>query len=264
MRLLALVAMLAAAAAQPLLEALFGLREMDMHLHAGLERDTDMNAWLNLAVADGRRVFVLLDHLELYRRPGCGPAAHKALMAEFDAAARRPGILVFKGWEVYEGELDTGLEPEPLRMAEVIGFHISPNNGRKAPDGAALIRRVRQIKEAQKQFPVPMIVFHPFTMRLENLQRAGKAHTVAEYRFFQPGEQRELIELLKGGSVYIEISNSTARYFADPACRQALIEDIRPLAEAGVQFTVSTDNHSTASAKTPFRPEQYAEARARI
>lgn len=58
-------------------------------------------------------------------------------------------------------------------MAEVIGSHISPNHGRAAPNGRSLIKRVNQIKEAQRQFPVPMILFHRSPMRLENLQRTA-------------------------------------------------------------------------------------------
>src|SRR5438105_1250451 len=113
----------------------FRLREMDLHLHSGMERPVALDKWLDLAVADGRRVFLLLDHLELYRktpqayelwrsqggfeaRYPVGPAGHKALFADFDTAARRTDVLIFKGWEVSETELDTGLELAPMRMAD--------------------------------------------------------------------------------------------------------------------------------------------------
>jgi hypothetical protein len=65
--------------------------------------------------------------------------------------------------------------------------------------------------------------------------------TVQDYRFFQSGEAEEVCRLLKGKSVYIEISRGQERVWEEPVIRQALIEDIRPLAQAGVQFTVSTD-----------------------
>jgi hypothetical protein len=151
-----------------------------------------------------------------------------------------------------------------MRLADVIGFHISPRNGRAPPHGQTLMKRVRQIKELQKQLPIPMILFHAFPMRLENLQRTAKANgrdprtlTVAECRFFQPGEQETLIGLLRGSSIYVEMNRDTAAYFDDPVCREALIADILPLAQAGVQFTVSTDNHSLPAAKRPFAPERY-------
>ena len=260
---------------QSIRRALFELKEMDMHLHAGLERGADLDPWLDLAVADGRKVIVVLDHLELYRPSDrkktfavtypTGPAGHKTLMDDFDAlAARRKDAILFKGWEVYEGELDTGVEPDPMRMADVIGWHISPNHSGQPPDGGTLIKRIRQILEIQKRFPVPMIVFHPFTMRLEHIQRKAKAAgrdvkaiLPGEYRFFTARQQAEVAHLLQGTSVYIEISNAQAQYINDPACREALIADIKPLVEAGVQFTVSTDNHSVASAKKPFVPEEY-------
>lgn len=261
---------------QGLPDSLFEMRGMDMHLHAGLEREIDPDPWIDLAVADGRQVIVLLDHLELYREPDrkktfrvsypFGAAGHRALMRDFDALiARRKDVILFKGWEIYEGELDTGVEAAAMRMVDVVGWHISPNHGRRPPDGTALLRRIRQVVEIQKQFPIPMILFHPFTMRVEHLQRKARAEgrdarsiSVSEYRFFQTGEQEEAARLLRGRSIYIEIADSQLRDIADPACREALIADIQPLAEAGVQFTVSTDNHSVASAKRPFRPEAHA------
>ena len=52
---------------QGLPSSLFEMREMDMHLHGGLEREIDLEPWIDLAVGDGRKVIVLVDHLELYR-----------------------------------------------------------------------------------------------------------------------------------------------------------------------------------------------------
>ncbi|MBI5093692.1 MAG: hypothetical protein HZB26_14770 [Candidatus Hydrogenedentes bacterium] len=262
--------------------ALFGLREMDMHIHAGMEREIPLNEWIDASVKDGRRVIVLLDHLELYRKtpeeyqawakekkfPAWytgGSAGHKALMADFDAAiAGRKDVILFKGWEISEDELDTGLEEAPMRMAEVIGWHISPHNVGDPPDGTKLIKRIQQVKEAQKRFPVPMILYHPFTMRIENIQRKAAAKgrdlktlTVDEYRFFQPGQQEQAASLLKGGSVYIEMASASAAYFNDPIVREAMIADIKPLAEMGVQFIVSTDKHHATKGEKSFQPEAY-------
>jgi len=257
------------AAIQSAQSPLYSLREMDMHLHAGLECDIGLSEWVDMNASDGRKVMVLLDHLELYRRKAAGrypmgPAGHKALMAAFDAeAARRKDLVLFKGWEILETELDTGLETAPMTMAEVLGWHISwslPD----APNGQLLIKRVKQLKELHKQFPVPMIVFHPFAARIRKLQdsakeqgRDPKSITLAEYRFFQPGEQQELARILKDSSIYIEISSSNASFIHDPVCREALIADVKPLADAGVQFTVSTDHHVSKSADKPFHPEAY-------
>ncbi len=112
-----------------------------------------------------------------------------------------------------------------------------------------------------------MIVFHPFSMRFERIQRdarrAGRdisTLTVDDYRFFQPGEQEQVVELLKGASIYIEISRGNRKYWEDPIARDALIADVKPLADGGVQFTVSTDAHGVGSLKDPFSPEHYCEA----
>lgn len=268
---------------QAIPEALFELKDMDMHLHAGMERPIPMHEWIDLAVADGRKVIVLLDHLELYRETPedyaawakergfpewytVGKEGHEALMKDLASVNGRADVITFRGWEIYEGELSSGVEAEPMRLAEVIGWHISPHHGGRAPDGWLLIKRAKQIAELQKDFPIPMILFHPFSMRIENLQRTAKEQgkdvsslTVDDYRFFQPGEQEELARFLEGKSIYIEISRGTRRCWTDPVVREALIADIKPLAEAGVQFTVSTDNHGVGSAKRPFEPKRYCD-----
>jgi histidinol phosphatase-like PHP family hydrolase len=268
-------------AAIPPRPASFALNEMDLHLHSGLERPVALEQWVDASVQGGRKVVILLDHLELYRKSPeeyaawtrekgfptwypMGPAGHDALFADFRRMQARSDVLVYTGWEVSEEELDTGSEPDALRRAQVLGWHISPRNGREAPDGAHLIHRARQLLALQKTYPVPMILFHPFTMRLENLQRTAQRTgrpveeiAVQEYRFFQPGEQEQLVDLLRGSEVYIEISWSTAKYWANPACREALIADILPLAKGGLQFTVSTDSHGLADIQKPFRPETY-------
>ena len=267
---------------QGLQEGLFRLKEMDFHLHAGMERPIELEKWIDLAVADGRRVMLLLDHLELYRktpeqyqlwrtlggfqaRYPPGAEGHHALIADFDAIAKnRKDALIFKGWEVGESELDTGLEIDPLRLVDAIGWHISPHNGGAPPDGRTLLKRVRQIIEVQKQLRVPMILLHPFPMRIENLQKTAsrtgrdvRSITAAEYRFFHGREQEELIRLLRGTSIYIEMNRDTELYIDDPACRRALIADIEPLARAGVQFTVASDNHHMRAANKPFDPDHY-------
>lgn len=260
--------------------ALFELHELDYHLHSGMERPVGMKQWLDLAAADGRKVVVMLDHLELYRKSPedyakwkrndqppyrLGPEGHRQFFRQVDElVAARKDMLIFKGWEISEGELDTGMDLDAMRMVDVVGWHISPNNGRAAPDGQTLLKRARQIKEAQKQVPIPMILFHPFTMRIENIQRTAKAQgrdpksiTVEEYRFFHGDEQRQLADLLRGSSIYVEMSRETGRDFGDPVCREALIADILPLAQMGVQFTVSTDAHGVSSFDRPFRPEAF-------
>ncbi len=262
----------------------FALHEMDMHLHAGLEREVSMNEWLDLAVADGRKAFILLDHLELYRMNTkesakwardhggrllypMGAEGHRALMADFDkAAAARPDLTIFKGWEISEFDFEEGLEEAPIDLADVVGWHISPNHDEGPPDGALLIKRIKQIKEVQQRHPVPMIVFHPFTMRLERLAKDAKKTgkdpsllTTSDFRFFKPGEQEEVIRLLKDVSIYIEMALESGDCLDNPAMRAALIADVKPLADAGVKFTVSTDNHYIGHAKKTFQPEKYCE-----
>ena len=268
---------------QGLENGLYALNEMDMHIHAGMERDLPLNEWIDYSVKDGRKVLVLLDHIELYRMDQkehdawvkknnktdwypIGTKGHIALMNDFADAEKRNDVLTFRGWEISERELDGELEVEPMKMAEVIGWHISPNNGGPAPNGQTLLKRTQQIIKAQKQFPVPMILFHPFSMRIENLTRTAQKSgqdmasiSVKDYLFFQPGEQAELIELLRGQSIYIEISKGLRHYWENEKVRKAVYQDVRPLVEAGVQFIVSTDAHGVKSLTKPFNPKYYCD-----
>jgi hypothetical protein len=149
-------------------------------------------------------------------------------------------------------------------MADAIGWHISPRNGFDPPNGQTLLKRARQLRELQKQLQVPMILLHPFPMRLENIRRTAQKNgrelnsiRVDEYRFFQPGEQEALIALLRGTSIYLEMNRATEEYIDDPACRAAMIADIEPLARAGLQFTVGSDNHHLRAATKRFDPDRY-------
>lgn len=262
----------------------YTLREMDIHIHCGLERRLPLNDWIDLSVADGRKVFFCLDHIELYdRTPGeyaawakeegvqpwypMGREGHRAFMADITKlAAERKELLIFKGWEVAEFDLDDGVNYEPLKAAELIGWHISSTHDGDEPNGALFIRRIKQVKDVQKKLNVPMILFHPFPARLGRVdklaKKAGRTRdslTVEELRFFKPGEQEEVIRLLKGTSIYIEMGRGTEGYWDTPNMRAALIADIKPLADAGVKFTVSTDAHTPDSFKKPFHPEVYCE-----
>ncbi|MBI4890032.1 MAG: hypothetical protein HY821_05350 [Acidobacteria bacterium] len=62
-----------------------------------------------------------------------------------------------------------------------------------------------------------------------------------------------MADLLLGRSIYIEIATESGHCMENPACREAMIADLQPLAELGVRFTVSTDAHG----QLPFRPESY-------
>ena len=262
--------------------AQYPLREMDMHIHCGLERRLPLADWIDLSTADGRRVFFCLDHIELYDQspkayaewakeegvPQWYPmdgAGHRAFMDDIALFAKEhKDLLVFRGWEVAEFDLDDGVNYAPLGTADIIGWHISSTHDGDEPNGALLIRRIRQVIDAQQKLNVPMILFHPFPARLGRLEKlakkAGRSReslTVEELRFFKPGEQEEVIRLLKGTSIYIEMGRGTEPYWNTPNMRAALIADIKPLADGGVKFTVSTDAHTPDNLKKPFRPETY-------
>jgi hypothetical protein len=150
---------------KPLAEGLFQLNEIDMHVHAGKERPLPLNEWIDLSVRNGRKVMLLLDHLELYRLTDSenkawikknnfsdwypNPATGKYdLMKDLSSIEIRKDVITFRGWEIWEGELNLELEKQPMKEAEVIGWHLSKTAWKgKAPAGKEFIIRARQILE---------------------------------------------------------------------------------------------------------------------
>lgn len=267
----------------PLQNGLFQLNEIDLHVHAGKEKPMPLNQWVDYLVRDGRKVLLLLDHLELYRMeekekndwltksklndwyPDLINGKYLVMNDLRNISESRKDVLIFRGWEIWEGELDEGLEKQPMKEAEVIGWHISKAawDG-KVPKGKELIVRAKQVIEVQKEFPVPMILFHPFNGHYHAVKDAAlksgrQAASIKkeEYRYFTTSEQQELIGLLKGSSIYLEIEMVWLELWKDPVAREAFTDDIRPLTEAGLKFTVSTDAHHERHLSKPYQPEVY-------
>ena len=265
-------------------EGLFQLNEIDMHFHAGKERPFSLNEWIDLSVKKGIKVMLLLDHLELYRMDSKEhedwlkeknftnwypnfKTGKTDFMNEMENAKTRDDVITFRGWEIWEGEFEEGLEKDAMKLAEVIGWHMSRAawDG-KDPAGRELIYRAKQIVNIQKEFPIPMIIFHPFYARIKSIKKAAVTEgrnfseiEKKEYRYFTKSEQDELIDVLSHSSVYIEISKDWFEHWSDPVVREAFIEDIRPLAERGVKFTVSTDAHHVGHLNEPYDPVRYCD-----
>jgi histidinol phosphatase-like PHP family hydrolase len=230
---------------------LFTPNQLDFHYHSGLEREPGLSidAWIDRAVARGRRCFLAVDHLELYRpepykkyvkepRYPPGPDGLRQFLKDVDRVRQRRDVLVFSGWEVIEGEIDAGLDWEALGLVDAVGWHIGHHGGHE------LLRRIRTVKEVQKRLPIPMILYHPFRKRGPRPETSeGKA--VADLRCLTPEVQREMIDLLGDSSIHLEINVDWVFGYKwrDPKIRQAHTEDVRPLAEAGLSFTIGSDDH---------------------
>ncbi|MBI1789629.1 MAG: hypothetical protein HYR60_19010 [Acidobacteria bacterium] len=227
---------------------------MDSHFHSGKEREIPLPEWVDLAAAKGRRALVLIDHLELYRAGEpprrnypAGEEGRRAFLRDVTAERkRRPDLAIYSGWEVFEGELDTGVEMDSLRMVDCLGWHISHLKGERPPDGSVLLKRAAQLRELQKKLPIPMMLFHPFSPRIEGLRRRGGDVEPGE-SYFHGDEQKRLADLLAGSNLFIEMNHSSLRgYWDRPRYRDFLVQAIRPLGEAGLNFTVGSDDHSLA------------------
>ena len=248
--------------------SLFNPNQLDFHYHGGLERDEKLSIdeWIDMGVAMGRRCFLLVDHLELYRpepykkyikhpRYPSGAEGHREFLKEVDHARKRRDVLIFSGWEVIEDEIETGLDWEALRLVEAIGWHIKRHNGHE------LVRRIRAIQEVQKQLPVPMILYHPFS-RAGTRPESSEGRSINDLRCLSSEVQKQMIDLLGDSSLHLEINLGWvfAYKWRDRKMREALIEDIRPLAEAGLPFTVGSDDHRVEDQSREHNADQLCAA----
>ncbi len=247
---------------------------LDFHFHAGLEREANLSmeqwvmlahnsrqtpsaaapsaikaGWANSSQALGRSCFMIVDHLEFYRpeliettkkyipapRYVLGHEGKKQFVAEVEALRKsRPDLLIFSGWEVLETDLDTGLDMKGMELVEGLGWHIG-----RPPDGDGVVLRITQLRDLQKKLPKPMVLYHPFRLPIPK-----EGETVASMRQLTSENQKHLIDALGDSSIYVELNLSVLlKYWEVPARRQAFTEDIRPLVEAGVEFTVGSDAH---------------------
>ena len=162
-------------------EGLFRLNEIDFHVHAGKERPLPMNGWIDLFVSNGRKVLLLLDHLELYRVNDTEnkawvtknkltdwypekASAKELFRNDLLKAMERRDILLFRGWEIWEGELDEGLEKEPMKDAEVLGCRIGFRRG-AAPRRIASLGCVGRLERRQQQGDLAHLGQEPFQRR---------------------------------------------------------------------------------------------------
>ena len=258
---------------------------LDFHFHGGLEREPDLSLeqwvmiaqnsrqnpppamagiskadWLKRRESVGRSCFLIVDHLELYRperleitrryvkkpRYPLAPEGRKEFIAEVDALrAARKDLIIFSGWEALETDFDTGLDMEALEMVDCVGWHIGKDPGGPVP-------RAKQICDLQKKLAMPMIMYHPFRQPVPK-----EGDTVASLRQLSPDQQKQLIDLLGDSSVYLEINISVMiQYWPKPLKRQAFIDDLRPLVEAGLEFAVGSDWHRREDIEY-YEPERY-------
>ncbi len=261
------------------------LREVDLHLHAGLERNVSMNDLLNWCEKDGRKIVSLIDHDFLYwrspeefrawlsrkgfkQRYSCGVEgirqffAHVALQRE----KRKHRIKIFQAIEVYNQKLGTTEKLASLPIDLYIGLDIFALEVRTYGDQPGAGKELRRWAEALSRLCIERdligIICHPFMYTYEKILKSGSVSP--ELRRAGTIYLPEEIESMVGSSwpdrVYLEVSGKRIinLYLNYPKIYRMLANTLRQLKQLGVPFTIGSDYHSVPPGM-PYAPEKPCE-----
>ena len=251
-------------------------RELDLHVHAGLERVDALERMLAFAEADGRAVCGLLDHAELYGRalPRWGGESldaadaapvlpdkatplerrlegpHVFYESVREAVARYGGPVRFVvGLEVGT-ELLRELPRQWLDGAEFLGICSGLPKGRAWGEYLAdAVRRARGLAGDRA-----IIVHHPFRWRLvtlaEEIER--NPYAVDPATLFTERDADALAEAARENGAYVEVNVATFQNWARDGCVRMLARRALDwLRERGVAFSLGSDMHAVPARYSP-------------
>ncbi len=254
-------------------------RELDLHVHAGLERVDALERMLALAEADGRKVCGLLDHAELYSRrpPSWGESAldAAALLPDKEALLERrlegPGVFYESAREAvaqYSGlvrfavglEVGTALLPalprEWLDGADFLGICSGlPGRARWGEYLADALRRARELAGEK-----PVILHHPFRWRFATLAAEIERNPYAldPSTLFTESDADTLAAAARECGAYVEVNVATFQNWArGESARLVARRAFDWLRERGVRFSLGSDMHALPAS---YSPEETCEA----
>jgi len=242
-------------------------KQIDLHLHAGQERDQPIDQLVGSFIERGITFLGLLDHSELYSM------GDKALRAKFGQLVYHstPGGLmdfyqdiedlcleyqeasIFKGLELPEWEIfsvETGL----LERADFLGCHMNTSchdpgyrHYTKATCGEHLATRANQLLRLCRPLDKPAVLFHPFHRRIQEMRSLaegggdpGQEQVLTEEDldfFFENTSTEHLYVELNFGDIF-----SASPY---PGILDSLGSTCRMLREGGIGFSLGSDYHRT-------------------
>jgi hypothetical protein len=262
-------------------------REIDCHVHGGLERREGLEFALAALAHDGRRAVGILDHVELYleRPPGWAELAlaessrridEPTLVDLFRKRLRGPGVFyrqVRDAIERFTGEMRVavGIEisgvslekrlvpPEWLDGAEFIGICTTqPKPG--AAWGAHLARLVHLADELRGGRELGLVLHHPFRWRLLELARERPREMPEAAGFTRRDAEAAAEALGKAGGLaevnYASYFHLRSRSDILRAANEAFIL----LRDAGVTFSLGSDVHWISSPSFEYRPGEALDA----
>ena len=246
-----------------------GLQQIDLHLHAGQERDQDLSDLVESFVTHGIDFLGLLDHSELYEmgderlRKKMGqlvysssPAGLRDFYRDIDRMKTRyeGRAHIFKGLELPEWEI-LAANRDIVAMADFVGCHLNTSchdpsyrHYERTTCGEHLTRRAEQLIEVCQPHSVPPVLLHPFHRRMQELRaKAGNDGSLGPddqvftredlETFANSVDPRQIYFELNFGDIYAAASHPDVTARLRDTCR--LLKDI------GASFSLGSDYHRT-------------------
>jgi len=242
-------------------------REIDLHLHAGQERDRPIDQLVGSFIERGITFLGLLDHSELYSmgdralRNKFGQLVYHSTsggLVDFyhdveDLGKRYPEASIFKGLELPEWEIFS-VEAGLLKRSDFLGCHMNTSchdpgyrHYTEATCGEHLATRANQLLRLCRPLDKPAVLFHPFHRRIQEMSALVESggDPVQEQVFTQE-DLDFFFENTSTEHLYVELNFgdifSAYRY---PGVLDSLGSTCRMLREGGIGFSLGSDYHRT-------------------
>lgn len=243
-------------------------KEIDLHLHAGQEREVTMDRLVQTFIDQGVTFLGLLDHSELYEmgdqnlKDKLGRLVyHSSLkgLADFCSEietvrrAHAHDASIFKGLELPEWEM-LRVDHAFFKQADFLGCHMNtschdPNyrHFTRISCGEHLAERAEQLLSICRPIGKPAVLFHPFHRRLQELRsRIESGGVVNSEDVFTEEDIETFLDRVAVEHLYIEL-NFGDLYTASthPGLLKLLGRTCRRLKEGGISFSLGSDYHRT-------------------
>ena len=256
------------------------LFEVDVHLHAGLERNVDLDYLVDWAVLDGRKILALIDHDFLYWREPREfeawlrrerltrnyPRGVEGLKKFYSDVARqrerwRGETMIFQAIEVFNEKLGQkgfkALPEEVFKGLDIFALEVR-TYGDQPGAGAILREWVLRLDELCKEKDLVGVLCHPFMYTVEKFYRRGEINraNLKAGLIYLPEELAAFTDGLRLERVFIEVNWSIiARLYRDYYRLFEMVANaFKILRDAGLSFSLGSDLHKYPPV-IPYRPD---------
>jgi histidinol phosphatase-like PHP family hydrolase len=242
--------------------------EIDLHLHAGQERDMPLEGLVKTFVDQGISFLGLLDHSELYQM---GDEALKAKFGQLVYHATPQGLrdfyaevdelgrayagqaCIFKGIELPEWEILFS-DSDLLELTDFVGCHLNTSCHDPAHRhyvntscGEHLANRASQLLKVCEPLGKPAVLFHPFHRRVQELgTKVASGGTLESEEVFTDEDIGYLLEKVDVENLYVELNfGDIFTAAATGGLLEILGRTCRALKAGGIGFSLGSDYHRT-------------------